>query len=81
MTASLVKQVIIGGIAFIVIGLALAFGPSMLTGFESMRTAANVSQYTGLTTTVQMGPTLILLGFIIMVGVTGFMGIRMASKS
>lgn len=80
MTAALVKQVIIGGIAFIVIGLALAFGPSMLTGFESMRTAGNVSQYTGLTTTVQMGPTLILLGFIIMVGVTGFMGIRMSSK-
>ena len=80
MTAALVKQVIIGGIAFIVIGLAMAFGPSMLEGFESMRTADNVSQYTGLATTIQMGPTLILLGFIIMVGVVGFMGIKMTGK-
>ncbi len=80
MTGTLVKQVIIGGIAFIVIGLAMAFGPAMLTGFESMRNAGNVSQYTGLTTVVQMGPTLILLGFIIMVGVAGFMGIKVAGK-
>lgn len=79
MSAQLIKQVIIGGIAFIIIGMAMGFGPQMLVGFETMRNADNVSQYTGLATTIQMGPTLILLGFIISVGVVGFMGIKMSS--
>ena len=162
MNASLVKKVVIGGIAFIVIGLALAFGPSMLAGFESTRvdvasntetyniitaasgsanhssitfvrpllsadagyvtsitsnvsgqtlsvatgtittTAANITghtsgnasaetltvgydygtnqYYTGLGTTLAIGPTLVLLGFIIAVGVVAFMGIRLKMR-
>ncbi len=159
MGASLVKKIVIGGLAFIVVGLAVAFGPSLLTGFESTRNdvesftesslstpvangsanattftftrpliVANVGHvgtittngtgtitavaatitttsvnltgftdlvpryvtvtydygtnqyYTGLATTVSMGPTLILLGFIIAVGIVAFMGIRMKTK-
>ena len=161
MNPALVKQIIIGGLAFIVIGLTLAFGPAMLEGFEATRadlstttqivnnvtrtnkastantsavdlqyalvaantayitsvtsnntgdspvintvttTSANftgmngtqalrtltviydygtVQYYTGLGTVAQMGPTLILLGFIIAVGVVGFMGIKMTSR-
>lgn len=78
MTTTLVTQIIIGAIAFILIGVAVGFGPTMLTGFESMRTANNVSSYTGLTSVIGFGPTAILLGFIIMVGVVGFLGIKMA---
>ena len=72
------KQVIVGvviaGVAFIIIGIAMAFGPTMLEGFEDMRTASNVSEYTALSDVIEAGPTLILLGFIISVGIGGFMG-------
>ncbi len=80
MNNSLIKQIIIGAVAFIVIGVAIGFGPTMLEGFESMRTATNVSQYTGLSSVVEFGPTIVLLGFIIMVGIAGFLGIKMAGK-
>ena len=80
MNSNLVKQIIIGAIAFIVIGVAMGFGPTMLAGFESMRVADNVSEYTGLDTVIEFGPVAILLGFIIMVGIVGFMGIRMVGK-
>jgi len=80
MTSNLIKQIIVGAVAFIIIGVAVGFGVTMLSGFESMRTAANVSEYTGLNTVIEFGPVIILLGFIIMVGIVGFMGIRMAGK-
>ena len=76
------KQVIVGvvmaAVAFIIIGIAMAFGPTMLEGFEDMRTAGNVSEYTALSDVIEAGPTLILLGFIISVGIGGFMGIAIA---
>ncbi|KKN17310.1 hypothetical protein LCGC14_0967190 [marine sediment metagenome] len=72
--------VVIAGIAFIIIGIAMAFGPTMLEGFESMRTADNVSEYTALDDVITAGPTLILLGFIISVGIGGFLGIAIAGK-
>ncbi len=159
MNTSLVKRVLIGGIGFVVIGLALAFGPSMLSGFESTRndtesytqvdtgkvigasnsanhttitlarpmlaadtnyitsvtsnqsgdslsvvaatlttTSTNITgfvstngtrtvtttydygtgqYYTGLGTVIQMGPSIVLLGFIILIGVVAYMGIRL----
>lgn len=80
MGTTLIKQIVIGGVSFIIIGVAIAFGPTMLEGFESMRTATNVSEYTGLGSVVEFGPTIILLGFIILVGITGFLGIKMAGK-
>jgi len=80
LTTSLITQVIIGAVAFILIGVAIGFGPTMLSGFETMRTADNVSEYTGLSSVIEFGPTAILLGFIIMVGIVGFLGIKMAGK-
>ena len=163
MNSNLVKQIIIGAIAFIVIGVAMGFGPTLLAGFEETRVdtsaatdvesntpglsgsanmttstlvydlypasvagvtsvASNITgqtltvasvdvttsgantvnvtgvesttlqtitivydygtvdQYTGLDTVIEFGPVAILLGFIIMVGIVGFMGIRMVGK-
>ena len=48
MNSTLLKQIIIGAIAFIVVGLAVGFGPSMLTGFEATR--GDVESYTQVTT-------------------------------
>ena len=158
--SNLVKQIIIGAVAFIIIGVAVGFGVTMLSGFESMRnattsdtdietlqvpaasgsanhttselaetpfggivaaitsvtsnvsgdvlsaasvsgdsvnitgypnTSANrtvtvvynrgtVEQYTGLNNVIEFGPVIILLGFIIVVGIVGFLGIRMVGK-
>lgn len=80
MTTSLIKQIIIGAVAFIIIGIAMNFGPDMLSGFEAMRTADNVTEYTGLSTVIGFGPTMILLGFIVLVGISGFMGIKLVGK-
>lgn len=78
MDKQLIVGVVIAAVAFILIGIAMAFGPTMLEGFEAMRTADNVSEYTGLADTIEFGPTMILLGFIISVGLGGFMGIAIA---
>lgn len=75
---TLLTGIIIAAICFILLGIALRFGPTMLEGFESMRTADNVSEYIGLEETIGFGPTMILLGFIIAVGLGGFMGIGLA---
>lgn len=75
--STMLKTSLIAGIAFIILGIAMNFAPTMLSGFESLRTAGNVAQYTGLTTVVQFGPTLIILGFVIAIGVVGFMGLKL----
>jgi ABC-type antimicrobial peptide transport system permease subunit len=80
MNRGLIVAVVIAAVAFILVGIAMNFGPTMLEGFEAMRTAGNVSQYTGLSTVVAFGPTMIVLGFIIMVGVAGFLGIKIAAS-
>lgn len=80
MNRSLIGSVVLAAVCFILIGIAMNFGPDMLAGFETMRTADNVSQYTALDTVIEFGPTMILLGFIVAVGVAGFLGIRIASK-
>lgn len=80
MNRSLIGSVVLAAVCFILIGVAMNFGPDMLAGFEEMRTADNVTQYTALETVVEFGPTMILLGFIVSVAIAGFMGIRIASK-
>lgn len=81
MNKQLIVGVVIAAVAFILIGIAMAFGPTMLEGFEDMRTADNVAQYTGLSDVIEFGPTMILLGFIISVGLGGFMGIAIAGAA
>lgn len=78
MNKELITGVVVAAVAFLLLGIAMNFGPTMLEGFESMRTAANVSEYTALEDVVESGPSLILLGFIITVAIGGFMGIALA---
>ena len=154
----MVKKVVIGALCFVIVGLAVAFGPGMLGGFEATRidtdtdtqlvatvtpgasattnhttvtftypllsadsgfitsitsnatetlsvaagtlttTSMNVTGhtdavnprsliivydygtnqfYTGFGAVVTMGPVLVLLGFIILVGIIGFMGMKL----
>lgn len=80
MTSSLLKSVIIAAVCFILIGIAMSFAPQILTGFETIRTDASAGNYTALTTVVQFGPTMIILGFIISVAIIGFMGIKAFGK-
>lgn len=155
--STMLKVALIGGIAFIILGVATNFAPTMLTGFESTRNAVtvgtdvenletpaasgsanhttstlvyapyaglttsvtavtsnvsgdvlscalvngtsinitgypdttqtrtvtvtynygSVARYTGLNTVIQFGPTMIILGFVIAVGVVGFMGLKL----
>jgi len=78
MSKQVLVGVVIAAVCFILVGIAMQFGPPMLEGFEAMRTATNVSEYTSLDTVISAGPTLILLGFIMAVGLGGFMGIAVA---
>ena len=80
MTASLLKSVIVAAVCFILIGIAMSFAPQILTGFETLRTDPSAGNYTALTTVVQFGPTMIVLGFIISVAIIGFMGIKAFGK-
>lgn len=67
---------VIAGVGFILISIAVSFAPNMLTAFDSARTATNASSFTGWVTVTQFGPTLILLGFVVYVGVYMYMGIK-----
>ena len=74
----------IGGIMMLGIGMLMAavgayFIQPLLAGFDDARTANNISSFTATATVVKIGPTLIILGYIIAVGVVGFMGIKMVS--
>ena len=81
MTSSLLKSVIVAAVCFILIGIAMSFAPQILTGFETIRTNPSAGNYTALTTVIQFGPTMIILGFIISVALVGFMGIRAIGSS
>ncbi len=76
MTGSLITQIVIAAVAFIMIGVAMAFAPEILTGFEAIRTDPSTGNYTALSTVILFGPTMIILGFIIAVALVGFMGIK-----
>lgn len=78
MNKELLVGVVVAAVCFLLLGIAMNFGPTMLEGFESMRTAGNVSEYTALEDVITSGPSLILLGFIITVAIGGFMGIAIA---
>lgn len=76
---ALITLVIIAAVAFVILGIGLSIGgPTMLAGFEDMRTDPSAGNYTSFVTIVQAGPTLILLGLLIAVAIVGFLGIKMA---
>lgn len=75
---SIVKGLVIAMIAFIFVGIGLTVGgPTMVSGFDSIINATNASSMTALQTIGKFGPGLILLGFIVMVGVVAFLGIKL----
>lgn len=81
LTSGIVKGLIIAMIAFIFVGIGLLVGgPTMMQGFDATVNATNASQFTALQTIGKFGPGIILLGFIIMVGVTAFLQIKLNSK-
>jgi ABC-type antimicrobial peptide transport system permease subunit len=77
----IVKGLIIAMIAFIFVGIGLLVGgPTMMQGFDATVNATNASQFTALQTIGKFGPAIILLGFIIMVGVGAFLGIKLSAR-
>ncbi len=78
LNSGVVKGLIIAMIAFIFVGIGLTVGgPTMVSGFDSIINATNASSMTALQTIGKFGPGLILLGFIVMVGVVAFLGIKL----
>lgn len=78
---NIVKGLVIAMIAFIFVGIGLTVGgPTMVSGFDSIINATNASTMTALQTIGKFGPGLILLGFIVMVGVVAFLGIKINSN-
>lgn len=78
---NVIKGLVIAMIAFIFVGIGLTVGgPTMVSGFDSIINATNASTMTALGTIGKFGPGLILLGFIVMVGVVAFLGIKINSN-
>ena len=81
LNSGIVKGLIIAMIAFVFVGIGLLVGgPTMMQGFDATVNATNASSFTALQTIGKFGPAIILLGFIIMVGVGAFLGIKLAGK-
>jgi hypothetical protein len=81
LNSGIVKGLIIAMIAFIFVGIGLLVGgPTMMQGFDATVNATNASQFTALQTVGKFGPTIIILGFIIMVGVGAFLGIKIGGN-
>lgn len=72
--------IVIMGVAFIIVGLAIRFLPAMITSFGTAYTAANTTEniaaFPGLTDVLGFGPVGIVLGFICAVAFVGFLGLR-----
>ncbi len=76
-----VKGLVIAMIAFIFVGIGtLIGGPIMLQGFDASVNATNATAFTSFQTIAKFGPALIFLGFIVMVAIGAFLGIKVASK-
>lgn len=71
-----IGNIIMLGLGMVFIGVGAYFIPVMLEGFTEALGADNVSDFTGLTSVIKLGPTLVVLGFIIGGAVVGFLGIK-----
>lgn len=67
-------------LGIVMIAVAFAIFPVVLEGAEEIRTHANISSYTGLSSMVEIGPTVVfvvfLFGGIAGVGAGGVMAVR-----
>jgi hypothetical protein len=81
LNSNIVKGLVIAMIAFIFVGIGvLVGGPIMLQGFDASINATNASTFTAFTTIAKFGPALIILGFIVMVAIGAFLGIKISGK-
>ena len=64
----------------IMAGVGAYFIPILIQGFESARVSDNISHFTLATTIIQLGPGIIILGYVVAVGVVGFLGVKGISK-
>lgn len=71
-----VGNVMLLGIAMIMAGVGAYFIPILISGFEAGRVSPNISHFTLATTIIQLGPGIIILGYVVAVGVVGFLGIK-----
>lgn len=71
-TGSWIK--IILGLVLVAVGFVIF--PIVLTGAEESRLATNVSEYTGLSSMIEVGPTLVFVGFLFGGVVAMFFGIK-----
>ncbi len=78
------SMIIMFAIAFILIGVAIRFSPNVIKGFSAAYAEAtsadpNGTIFIGLTDTLGIGPTAVILGFVVGVAIVGFLGIKMAT--
>lgn len=68
-------------IGLVMIAISFVIFPIVIEGADEIRGAANVSDYTGLESIVEVGPTLVFVGLLFGGVMTTFFGIRgMRSK-
>lgn len=77
-----IAGIILLGISFALVGLGMKFAPTMITGFSDAYTAAtsadpNGTKFVMLTDAIGFGPGLVILGFIIAVAITGYLGVKL----
>ena len=63
-------------IGIVMIAVAFILFPLVLDGADEIRTAANVSQYTGLSSVVAIGPTLVFVALLFGGAIMGILGVR-----
>jgi len=63
-------------IALILIAVGFIIFPILLDGAEEIRLSTNITEYTGLSSVVSIGPTLIFVFFLFGGGILGFFGFR-----
>ena len=77
MRASLVTTTI----GLVLIAVSFIIFPVVIEGAEEVRLATNVSQYTGLSSIVQIGPTLVFVGLLFGGVMATFFGVKGAVQA
>jgi len=64
------------GLGLVMVAVSFIIFPIVIDGADAIRTAGNVSEYTGLSSLVSIGPTLVFVGLLFGGVVTTFFGAR-----
>ena len=64
------------GLGLVMVAVSFIIFPIVIDGADAIRTAGNVSQYTGLSSLVSIGPTLVFVGLLFGGVVSTFFGVR-----